>query len=133
MDLVKELLLVCENENCDASSDLYPHLGRALRALSCGELELNLLGEVFESISTDAKLRLNYLLRLVQVRMSNRQDIQCFLDDHPVSPPNDRPVAFFHKDSACPAVTADAIARRSGLVRGLDLGKVRQLLASKLA
>jgi len=124
---------VCENEQFASLRDMLPVLGLAARALvSSVELARDLQADVDTRYRDLKLLRALYLVRLLRGRMSTNVrplwDVWLARFDGVVA---DRPGqhAFFHRDDAlADRPCHDDFARALGLSRGVDTGKLLQLL-----
>lgn len=134
-DLTDDLIAVCENEQYRFSSDMYTGLWRVVRALSTGDFDPLKVREAMTSMSKPARSRALYLVRLLFLK-SNDAKVRSMLDSIFTQcknmPRAMDPVAFFHADNNTHERSYDSAAIECGLVRGADLGKIKQILEGRL-
>lgn len=134
--LTKELESVCKNERYRFSSDMYPELGRVVRAFAAGDFDPSEVSMTMNYLPPDAKFRAIYLIRLSFFKSSNekaRSMLNAIFTQFKQTPYPTHPVAFFHMDRDTLTKSQDAAAIECGLVRGADLGKINQILEGRLA
>ncbi len=123
-DLDDAFETVCANERVDDYRDLEPLVVRVARAIVDGwEPDL-------EPLEPTAQRRAGYLLDVLREWMPDSRAASWArkLDAlHATLRPQDARVAFWHRDRSLTG--HDDLARRWGLSRGLELGRLSQSLA----
>lgn len=123
---------VCANERFGSARDMFPTLAMAARAL-LGKMDFaSELARSLEVYSLREKVRALYLIRLLRGRMEPA--VGAFWDrwlaEHPgVTVPDDENLTFFHGDAErADRGCNDDIAKQLGLRKGVNTGKLLQLL-----
>lgn len=128
---------VCANESFNSARDMFPDLARSVRALTTDYVFGQALSRALDQYNHPQKVRAEYLILLLRGRMTARvgELWDKWLASHPVVAANaNENLTFFHGDSLSPGSSGnDEVAKLVGLKKGVDTGKLLQLLRHGIA